>query len=195
MRIIAGELRGRRLRPVAGRNIRPTGDKIREAVFSILASRFDLPDASSTRVLDLYAGTGALGLEAISRGARMVTFVEMDRDAVAMIRANLEHCGVMDRGLVCRQTVAAYLARAPVGRGDRDFGLVFLDPPYADAAGLAATLATLAPPRLAASTVVVVEHPGSDLPPDAAGLLTLMDRRAWGRTGISFYRPEPSPER
>lgn len=190
MRIIAGDLRGRRLLQVAGRTIRPTSDKVREAVFSILASRYHRTMASSTRVLDLYAGTGALGLEAISRGALQVTFVEVDGKAAATIRANLEHCGVVDRGVVRRQSVQAFLARAPVGASGRDFGLVFMDPPYDDGRGLAVTLATLAPPLLTPGAVIVVEHAAGEAPPEAAGLLTLVDRRVWGGTGMSFYRPE-----
>jgi len=188
MRIIAGELRGRRLRPVAGRKVRPTGDKVREAIFAILASRYGLPAASSTRVLDLYAGTGALGLEAISRGALWVTFVEVDGKAAATVAANLEHCGVADRGAVRRQSVEAFLARA--GGADRDFSLAFLDPPYDAGPGLAVALATLAPPLLTPAAVIVAEHAAKEPPPDAAGLLTLVDRRTWGHTGVSFYRPE-----
>ncbi len=190
MRIIAGELRGRRLLPVAGRKIRPTGDKVREAVFAILASRYNLPVASSTRVLDLYAGTGALGLEAISRGALWVTFVEVDGEAAATVRANLEHCGVVDRGVVRRHSVEAFLARAPVGDGDREFTLAFLDPPYDAGPSLAAALAILAPPLLTPDAVIVAEHAAREPPPDAVGLLTLVERRTWGRNGVSFYRPE-----
>jgi len=191
VRIIAGELRGRRLRPVAGRKIRPTGDKVREAIFAILDSRYALPGNDGTRVLDLYAGTGALGLEAISRGAAWVTFVDVDAEAAATVRANLEHCRAGDRGEVRRQSVAAFLARgAAAAAAGPGFDLAFLDPPYDAGDDLAATLATLGPPLLTQEAVVVVEHPAAGPPPDAAGLLTLVDRRKWGHTGVSFYRPE-----
>ncbi|WP_040524753.1 16S rRNA (guanine(966)-N(2))-methyltransferase RsmD [Gordonia effusa] len=121
-RIIAGSLGGRRL-TVSGEQTRPTSDRVREALFSMLDVRMDLDGAS---VLDLYAGSGALGLEAISRGAEHAVFVESDRKAAAAIRANIGVCGVGDRATVDARRVTDFLAGSR-----RSFDLVLADPPYA----------------------------------------------------------------
>lgn len=121
-RIIAGELGGRRL-SVGGDNTRPTSDRVREALFSMLDARMDLEDAA---VLDLYAGSGALGLEAISRGARHAVFVEADRKALSAIRANIATCDAGDRTTLVGRSVVDFLA------GPRQrFELILADPPYA----------------------------------------------------------------
>lgn len=185
MRIIAGEARGRRLAPVRGSQVRPTGDRVREALFSLLLARVGLP-AGNTVVLDLYAGSGALGLEALSRGAAQAHFVEVDAAAAAAVQENLDRCGFADRGRVYRTSAGAFLAGSRVA----GCGLVFLDPPYAAAEDLMASLTALAPPLLAAAAVVVAEHPVRRPPPDVAGGLRLVQRRSWGDTGMSFYRPE-----
>ncbi|OCH83388.1 MULTISPECIES: 16S rRNA (guanine(966)-N(2))-methyltransferase RsmD [Gordonia] len=121
-RIIAGRLGGRRLR-VPGEGTRPTSDRVRESVFNILAARSDL---DGLWVLDLYAGSGALGLEAISRGAAGATFVDSGRRAAVTIAANVRACGVGPHATVHTRTVSAYLG----GAAERRFGLVFSDPPY-----------------------------------------------------------------
>lgn len=121
-RIIAGRLGGRRLR-VPGEGTRPTSDRVRESVFNMLAARSDL---DGVWVLDLYAGSGALGLEAISRGAAGATFVDSGRRAAVTISANVRACGVAPNATVHTRTVSAYLA----GAAERRFGLVFSDPPY-----------------------------------------------------------------
>lgn len=123
MRVIAGRARGRLLEAVPGRTTRPTSDKVRETLFNIVR-----PRVTEARVLDLFAGTGALAIEALSRGARHAVLVEAARRAAAVARRNLERCGFQDEAelLVQRDRQALpWLAR----RGDR-FDLVFLDPPY-----------------------------------------------------------------
>lgn len=121
MRIVAGEWRGRRLIGPAGRSTRPTADRTREALFSMLASR--LGSFEGLKVADLYAGSGALGFEALSRGAEHVTFVEMDRAALSAIKANAETLGASNR-IAVRAISAAQLPKAePVD-------LIFADPPY-----------------------------------------------------------------
>src|ERR1700752_4701957 len=97
MRVIAGAAKGRRLRALPGRSVRPTADRVKEALFSMLQSRFDLDGAA---VLDLFAGTGALGIEALSRGAARAVFVESDRGARTVLEANLTLCGLSDRSRV-----------------------------------------------------------------------------------------------
>jgi len=122
VRVIAGKLRGRRLRSPDGRDVRPTSDRVREAMFNALTSRVDL---HGTAVVDLFAGTGALGIEAWSRGAATVTFVERDRRTAALLRANLDDLGV-DGGTVVVGDAAAWVARAPAA-----VDVALADPPYA----------------------------------------------------------------
>ena len=121
MRVITGSARGRRLRELEGQETRPTTDRVKESMFNIL--QFDVEDS---RVLDLFAGTGQLGIEALSRGAASAVFVEQRRDAVALIRENLKLTGLSERARVVNGEALAYLASA----GEK-FDLIFLDPPYA----------------------------------------------------------------
>lgn len=125
MRVIAGVSRGRTLRAPAGGGTRPTGDRVREAVFDILQAQVELPGA---QVADLFAGSGAMGIEALSRGAASAVFVDADRRAVAAVRANLEATGLAGSATVVRRDVLAWLAE---GGGGRRFDLCFCDPPYA----------------------------------------------------------------
>src|SRR5262245_15337564 len=122
MRIIAGELKGRRLKAPKWDGLRPTSDKLREKLFNVLAPRI-----SGARVLDVFAGTGAVGLEALSRGAARVVFVESDRRAAALIEANVTLCGVADRCAIIRGAAEHVLLNALDGD---PFDLVVLDPPY-----------------------------------------------------------------
>lgn len=122
MRIVAGSLRGRKLTTLAGNDVRPTGDRVREAVFNALGSMGVIEDAT---VLDLFAGSGALGLEAISRGAKHVTFVDSSPQALAIVRANIAACDCSDTCTVVRSEAAAHLAR-----NQSAYDLVLLDPPY-----------------------------------------------------------------
>src|SRR5689334_6298135 len=135
MRIIAGTLKGRRLKTPAWDGLRPTSDKLRETLFNIVAPRID-----GARVLDVFAGTGAVGLEAVSRGAAQVVFIESNRRAVELVRANVELCGVADRCAIIRD--AAERALEDEIAGD-PFDLVMLDPPY-DYQPLAAVLGAAA---------------------------------------------------
>ncbi len=121
MRIVAGNLRGRKIDAPEGKTTRPTTDKVREAVFNALGSLSAIEDA---RVVDLYAGSGALGIEALSRGAAHCTFIESDRKAVAAIKANIEHLGVEPISTVVAGDVFANLARTS------DADVVLADPPY-----------------------------------------------------------------
>ncbi|MFE0747516.1 16S rRNA (guanine(966)-N(2))-methyltransferase RsmD [Gordonia sp. NPDC058843] len=149
-RIIAGRLGGRRLR-VPGEGTRPTSDRVRESVFNMLAARSDL---DGVWVLDLYAGSGALGLEAISRGAEGATFIDSGRRAAATIAANVNACGVASTTTVHTRPVSAYLAGAP----ERRFGLVFSDPPYDLGADRVAEDLALLTTHLADDALVVLER-------------------------------------
>ena len=123
MRIVAGSARGRRLLVPGGTDVRPTPDRVREAVFNALYSLDDAVDGAS--VLDLFAGTGALGLEALSRGAAHVTFVENNREAAAALTANIEALGMATSTTVIRADARRWLSSTPA------FDIAFLDPPYA----------------------------------------------------------------
>lgn len=177
MRVIAGSARGRKLKTPKGTSVRPTSDKVRGAIFSILMSQRDLADAS---VLDLFAGTGALGIEALSRGASRGVFVEKDPRTAALVTENLGLTRFESVSKVIRAD-ADKLDLASLGR----FDLVFADPPYA----LVLTSRALARlgDVLAESGVAIVEH-GIDAPPPTPAGLEAFDRREYGDTGITFFR-------
>lgn len=139
MRVVAGEFKGRRLVGPPSAATRPTSDKVREALFSVLGP------VDGLRVLDLFAGTGALGLEALSRGAESATFVESDRRAISAIEENLENAGLVDtdRAVTRKGDALKYLETA--ARDGNRFGLVFVDPPYSKAAKLGPALSELLP--------------------------------------------------
>jgi 16S rRNA (guanine966-N2)-methyltransferase len=182
MRIIAGAFKGRRLAPVKGRT-RPTAAKVREAVFSILG-----PAVHGVRVLDLFAGTGALGIEALSRGAATAIFVEDHPEALKVLRRNLAALGLTDRTTVWPLPVATAVKKL-AGRGER-FGLAFLDPPYGggDSAAALSVLASLN--LLAPGARVVVEHSRRESLPEVCGALTRLEVRRYGDTQVAFYLVE-----
>ena len=181
MRVVGGQLGGRVLRAPKGAATRPTSEKVREAMFAIL------PDVAGAHVLDLYAGSGALGLEARSRGAAHATFVDSARPALEAVRANLRALGVEDRATVLAGDAPALAARhVPASPWD----LVLVDPPYAS--DLAArAIAAIPPAHLAADAVIVIEHDRRNTPPDAIGSLLRTDQRRYGDTLVSFYRAAP----
>jgi 16S rRNA (guanine(966)-N(2))-methyltransferase RsmD len=177
MRIIAGTLKGRRLRTPAWDGLRPTSDRLRETLFDILAPRM-----AGASVLDGYAGTGAVGIEALSRGAARVVFVERDRRAAALVAENLRRCGVSDGCDIIR----ADIERMAPGRGLGPFDVILLDPPYAGT-DLAACVARAAP-WLAAGGVLALEHARRRAPPPSAGGLVLTRTVRSGDSALSFYR-------
>jgi 16S rRNA (guanine966-N2)-methyltransferase len=176
MRIVAGRHRGRRLRAPAGAETRPTADRVREALFSILGS------VEGMRVLDLYAGSGALGIEALSRGAGPVTFVESARPALAAIRANLAAIGAENAEVAAADAVGWLRAAATRGAA---YDLVFCDPPYDAASRVAEPLGDLLP-RVAAPQALIVTESAKRNP--LALDLPLVDERAYGRTRIAIHR-------
>lgn len=174
-RIIAGAARGRRLASPRGTGTRPTSDKVRGAVFNVLGQFFE-----GGAVLDLYAGTGALALEALSRGCARAVCVEADRAAAEIIAENAAACRVADRVEIRRGRVLEVIPRLPHGA----FALAFVDPPYE--VGPEEALAVLED-ALAPGGQVVAEHDARRSPADRYGALALADRRAYGATGISIY--------
>lgn len=178
LRVIGGELGGRLLRAPKGLATRPTAARVREALFSILG------DVSGVRVLDLYAGTGALGLEALSRGAAHATFVESERNAVACLRENLSALGVEARAEVLPLRVTAARG-ALVKRGP--FDLVLCDPPWRDVESAAGELARLVDQgAISAEGRVVLEHAARGARPEPAGLFAY-DQRVWGDTATTLF--------
>jgi 16S rRNA (guanine966-N2)-methyltransferase len=174
VRVIAGQFKGRRLKAPPGSDTRPTSDRVREALFSILG------DVEGLRVLDLFAGSGALGIEALSRGAAEAVFVEQSRRAADAIRANLRAVG--DPPAEVRAgSVAGYLGRAS---GER-FDLVFADPPYSSATRMGERLSELLTPVLTDSSLTVTE---SDKRAPLELTLPLVDERVYGDTRIAIHR-------
>lgn len=176
MRIIAGTLKGRRLDAPTWDGLRPTSDKLRETLFNVLAPRI-----GGARLLDGYAGTGSVGIEALSRGAAHVTFVERDPRAVALIEANLLRCAVRERYAIIRARFAG-TERPPSGGA---FDVIFLDPPYG-AAELSAAL-DAAQPLVEERSLLVVEHAKRDVAPEARGTLIRTRLLTSGDSALAFY--------
>ena len=176
MRVIAGRLGGRRLHATRGRGVRPTADRVRESLFAILGDA--VLDAS---VLDLYAGTGALAIEAVSRGARRATCVERDARALAVLERNVEELGIGDRVQAARSDALHYARQ--LAHEATSYDVVLCDPPYRD---------PLDPLRAAVlesawwTTVAVIEHDASTDPPAATPGLRA-DTRQYGDSAITFY--------
>jgi 16S rRNA (guanine966-N2)-methyltransferase len=180
MRVIAGSLKGRRLKAPTWDGLRPTSDKLRETLFNILA-----PAIEGARVLDGYAGTGAIGIEALSRGAAHVTFVDDDRRAVSLIAQNLDACGVGDDGYVI---IRAGIDGAAGDLAPASFDLVVLDPPYDEPPeAVIASVARL----LAASGTLVIEHARRRPSPIAGGGLTRTREVVSGDSALAFYSCPP----
>jgi 16S rRNA (guanine(966)-N(2))-methyltransferase RsmD len=186
MRVIAGVLGGRVLAPVKGRT-RPTAAKVREAVFNILGQA-----VAGVRVLDLFAGTGALGIEALSRGARDAVFVEEHAAALKVLRRNLESLDLGPRAVVLAVPVSAALKKLP-RRGEK-FGLVFLDPPYGGEAATATLRALAAADVLTPEARVVAEHSARETLPEAVGVLNRRELRRYGDTQVAFYQRADNSE-
>lgn len=183
MRIVAGSLRGRALATPDGGHIRPTSDRVREAVFNILAHGIDGFALPGVRVLDLFAGTGALGLEAMSRGALFCLFVEEDVPARGLIRRNVEAFGLTGATKIYRRD-ATDLGPAT---SREQFGLVLADPPYGKGLGERALAAAAAGGWLQPGAVAVLEEQADAMIAWPVGFIPLDDRR-WGDTAVHFAR-------
>jgi len=191
MRIVGGSLGGRVLKAPAGAATRPTSEKVRQAMFNIL------PDVEGMHVLDLFAGSGALGIEALSRGAAYATFIDTAKPALAIVRANLRELALDDRATVLAGDAIALAARH---EPPSPYQLVFIDPPYRSDL---ATRAVSALQHLAPDAIVVIEHDrrrsprprdraariyDTGAPPETLGSLLRTDERRYGDTLVSFYR-------
>lgn len=183
MRIVSGSAGGLHLKVPKGHKTRPTADQVREAIFNILTSRFPLEDIA---VLDLFAGTGALGIEALSRGARSAVFVDASPDAQRTIQENLKITNLRSQGRIIR----AYAAKGIKVAKEQElhFGGVFLDPPYGEG-WIEKTLRLLAASNILEPRAwIVVEHGPREEGAESYPPLVLTDRRRYGTTGVSFYQ-------
>ena len=184
MRIVAGTHRGRRIAAPRGRVTRPTSDRVREALFSIVGP------VEGLDVLDLFAGSGALGLEALSRGAATATMVDHSPAAAACIRRNAEDLGLKDRVRIVRRDWRAALAAERAA--GRRYGLCLCDPPYSLTPRIAGGLGTALSPVMATAGTVVIEHPAALPRPEPTGLeIASRIDRTYGDTAVSVMRLEP----
>ena len=180
MRVIAGDLRGRPIRAPEGPDTRPTSDRAREAVFNILLHAAWAPEMEGARLLDLFAGSGALGLEALSRGAASCLFVERAEPALTAVRANIAAFKLEDRARVLKRDATA-LGERPAA--EPPFDIAFLDPPYGKGLGEQALAALLSGGWLAEGAVVVFERGSDEAPLSIAGF-EVMDERRYGAAAM-----------
>jgi len=185
MRVIAGSLKGRRLRAPSWPGLRPTSDKLRETIFNILAPR--IPGAN---VLDGYAGTGALGIEALSRGAAAVTFIERDRRALALIAENLARCGIEEGYAIIRDSVTRALEALHDRPPDRTFDVVLFDPPYELDDDLDVAVAA-AGDLMTGDGMLVLEHARRRPAPLGSGRLVRTREVNAGDSALAFYACRP----
>ena len=182
MRVITGSARGRRLKELEGMETRPTTDRVKEGLFNIL--QFDI---EGRRVLDLFAGTGQLGIECLSRGAASAVFVDRRPDAVKLIRENLKITNLQDGARVVAGDSMEYLKSLR-----EKFDLIFLDPPY-EAGLLEPALAHIARfDILAPHGIIAAEHPADQLPPPPGGECRLYRTYRYGKIGVTLFRRETS---
>lgn len=178
MRVISGSARGANLKTIEGNDTRPTTDKVKGAIFNILAN-----EIYGTKVLDLYAGSGALGIEALSRGADLAVFAEKSAPAADIIRKNLEHTKLIDKAKILKNDVFSVIKTLP-----EKFDLIFLDPPYAAELAEATIKAIDEAKILADGGIIIAETGDGQLVPEMVGELQLCDKRKYGRVNINFYK-------
>ena len=178
MRVITGTARGRRLRTLEGSDVRPTTDRVKEAVFSVI--QFDM---EGRRILDLFAGSGQMGIEALSRGASEAVFVDSSPASVAVVRENLRTCGLNGAAVVVQGDALAYL-RPRAGRADFDFA--FLDPPYGR--GILQTVLPAVASVMKPGGAIICESPADETLPETAGGFAVDRQYRYGRIKITFYR-------
>jgi 16S rRNA (guanine966-N2)-methyltransferase len=179
VRVVAGLYKGRRLNAPSWSGLRPTSDRLKETLFNVLGDR-----VAGARVLDGFAGSGALGIEALSRGARSVTFIDVDIRACGLVEANLQHCGIAEGYVMIRSSFVEAVRRLPA---DQPFELILLDPPYErtdfdDVLSAATTC-------LAARGILVLEHARRRAVPAETAVLTRLRIVTAGDSAFALYRP------
>lgn len=181
MRIIAGELRGRKLDQLEGMEIRPTTDRVKEALFNMLS--FQLPDCT---FLDLFAGTGGIGIEACSRGAKEVVFIDESAKSIKVLKANLEKFKIIDRVQVYNTDYINAISK--LAADHRKFDIIFIDPPYLKGFAQNALTQISDKDLLNTDGTIVVEHDLEDGMPETSGMLELVRQKKYGKTILSFYK-------
>lgn len=176
MRIITGAARGKKLQQLEGERVRPTPDRVKEALFNII--QFDL---EGRRVLDLFAGSGQLGLEALSRGAQEAVFVDSARDSIAIVEKNVAATGLGDKAKIVNSDFASFLSRQP-----QAFDIAFLDPPYRT--GLLQQALPLVAAAMNPGGTIVCEHPSGEELPESAGDFAKGRSYRYGKILLTVYR-------
>lgn len=179
MRVITGSARGRKLLTLEGEDVRPTTDKVKEAVFSVIQF-----ETEGRRVLDLFAGSGQLGIEALSRGAAGCVFIDQSKHAAAVVKKNIEACGFGDLSRVYQTDAINWLASFAAER--ERFDIAFLDPPYAS--GLCEKALPAAAEHMNRGGVIICEAPSGHELPEQAGDFTKRRVYRYGRISVTFYR-------
>ena len=186
MRIIAGHLKGKKLFAVAGNAVRPTSDRLRETLFNIIAPRIH-----NAVVLDLFSGTGALGIESLSRGAAQTVFIDHSPKSLAVIQRNIHNCGLDEQSTVMRRDILKNLNC--LQSLNYRFDLVFLDPPYHKAM-IAKTLKHLSrSEHIRENALIIAEHDRREIVSEQTGPITLTDQRIYGQTVVSFFNFSLTP--
>ena len=188
MRVIAGAHKGRRLLAGRGDALRPTSGRVKEALFSILGDR-----VAGARMLDLFSGTGAIGIEALSRGAAQVTFVESGADSLKLLKENLHRCGAEAGARIERLSAASYLRRGT----DAPYDLVFADPPYKTDSARDVLPDIDRSAMISPQTLVILEHPTRQDVPPRVGRLAQTRQYRYGDTTLTLFAVddvrEPAP--
>lgn len=183
MRVIAGSCRGLQLKAPDTQKVRPAADKVKGAIFNILG------DIHQVEVLDLFAGSGSVGIEALSRGAAHCTFVESDKQIASYIEKNIQHCKLSKQSRILLQSVERAIPF--LGKKGQSFDLIFIDPPY-DKNLLNPNLKTLSHSTLLrAQTLIVAEHSPREIPKEER--LEIIDQRKYGQTFVSFMKLNRNP--
>lgn len=183
LRIISGEHRGRVIKTLEGTNTRPTTDRVKESLFNIIQSRLE-----DSTILDLFAGSGNLGLESLSRGSTYAVFVEKSLKALSVIKQNIDMLGYKNKSEVIAGDVVK--AISALGTSNRSFHIIFIDPPYGKGLELSVLTAIENSNILAPNGIIVLEHLTFKPQPEEVGLLKRYDVRKYGNTSISFYRKD-----
>ena len=181
MRIISGNLKGKKIRSVKGRKTRPTSDRIRESIFNIIA--FNVENAC---VLDLFAGTGAFAIEALSRQAKLAVFIDNSKNAVSAIRENIKSCHLDDRAKVIKWDVTKNLTC--IERSNPPFNLVFMDPPYEKSYLKPALINLNLSCCMEKECLIIVEHSLREPIPKEPAVFEITDQRKYGKTLVSFLK-------
>lgn len=187
MRVIAGQLRGRKLESLDGRNIRPTSDRVKESLFNILGDC-----VIDSAFLDLFGGTGSIGIEAISRGAKLTVFVDDSIKSIEVLRSNLDRLDVNKNSEVYNTDYLTAISR--LHKDQRYFDLIFIDPPYSLGMAQNSLEAINKNDILKPNGIIIVEHDEKDEMPQTVGRLNLHRQKKYGKTKLSFYTFKPETE-